>query len=98
MVPEDLVQLSVADQRLVSLRPDGKEIIVFSLLLLLQPLGPLDFTYHQPLAELGYEFAKFWSINAYWNYDQYNEGSFVGPTNPRYFHDNRTMLSLKYAF
>jgi hypothetical protein len=64
----------------------------------LQPLGPLDFTYHQPLAELSYELAKYWSVNAYWNYDQYNEGSFVGPTGPRYFHDNRTMLSLKYAF
>jgi len=64
----------------------------------LQPLGPLDFTYHQPLAELSYELAKYWSVNAYWNYDQYNEGSFVGPTSPRYFHDNRSMLSLKYAF
>lgn len=64
----------------------------------LQPLGPLDFTYHQPLAELSYDLAKYWSVNAYWNYDQYNEGSFIGPTSPRYFHDNRTMLSLKYAF
>ncbi len=64
----------------------------------LQPLGPLDFTYHQPLAELSYELAKYWSVNACWNYDQYNEGSFIGPTSPRYFHDNRTTLSLKYAF
>jgi hypothetical protein len=64
----------------------------------LQPLGPLDFTYHQPLAELSYEVARYWSVNAYWNYDQYNEGSFIGPTSPRYFHDNRTTLSLKYAF
>jgi hypothetical protein len=64
----------------------------------LQPLGPLDFTYHQPLAELSYEVAKYWSVNAYWNYDQYNEGSFIGPTSPRYFHDNRTTLSVKYAF
>jgi hypothetical protein len=64
----------------------------------LQPLGPLDFTYHQPLVELSYDVAKYWSVNAYWNYDQYNEGSFIGPTTPRYFHDNRTTLSLKYAF
>lgn len=64
----------------------------------LQPLGPLQFTYHQPLASLSYEVVKDWSINAYWNYDQYNEGSFVGPTFPRYFHDNRTVLSFKYAF
>jgi len=41
---------------------------------------------------------KDWSLNAYWNYDQYAEGSFVGPTLPRYFHDNRTVLSVKYAF
>lgn len=64
----------------------------------LQPLGPLQFTYHQPLASLSYEMVKDWSFNAYWNYDQYNEGSFVGPTLPRYFHDNRTVLSVKYAF
>lgn len=64
----------------------------------LQPLGPLQFTYHQPLASISYEFVKYWSVNAYWNYDQYNEGSFVGPTTPRYLHDNRTMLSMKYAF
>ena len=64
----------------------------------LQPLGPLDFTYHQPLASLSYEVVQYWTLNAYWNYDQYNEGSFVGPTTPRYFHDNRTVLSIKYAF
>lgn len=64
----------------------------------LAPLGPLQFNYHQPLASLSYEMAKEWSFNAYWNYDQYGEGSFVGPTNPRYFHDNRTVLSVKYAF
>jgi len=50
------------------------------------------------VAELSYDVAKYWSLNAYWNYDQYSEGSFVGPTSPRYFHDNRTTLSVKYAF
>lgn len=64
----------------------------------LQPLGPVDYTYYQPLGSLSYEMIKDWSVNAYWNYDQYSEGSFVGPTLPRYFHDNRTVLSLKYAF
>jgi len=64
----------------------------------LQPLGPLQFTYQQPLGSLSYEFVKDWSLNAYWNYDQYAEGSFVGPTLPRYFHDNRTVFSVKYAF
>ena len=42
--------------------------------------------------------AKNWYFNAYWNYDQYNEKSFVGPTNARYFHDNRTTLAVRYAF
>jgi hypothetical protein len=64
----------------------------------LAPLGPSQFTYHQPLASLSYQAVKDWSLNAYWNYDQYAEGSFVGPTLPRYFHDNRTVLSVKYAF
>jgi hypothetical protein len=64
----------------------------------LQPLATLDFTYHQPLASLSYQVVKAWSLNAYWNYDQYKENSFVGPTLPRYFHDNRTVLSVKYAF
>jgi len=69
-----------------------------TLLNALQPLGPLQFTYQQPLGSLSYVFVRDWSLNAYWNYDQYAEGSFVGPTLPRYFHDNRTVLSLKYAF
>jgi hypothetical protein len=38
-----------------------------------------------------------------WNYYQYNEGSavqgsFVGPTAPRYFHANALTESLRYAF
>src|SRR5581483_7716800 len=64
----------------------------------LQPLGPLKFSYHQPLASLSYEVVKDWSLHASWNYDQYGEGSFVGPTLPRYFHDNRAVLSVRYAF
>ena len=42
--------------------------------------------------------AKGWFFNTYWNYDQYNEGSFTGPTAPRYFHDNRATLAVRYAF
>ncbi len=64
----------------------------------LQPFGPLQFTYHQPTASASYDVVKNFSLNAYWNYDQYNEASFVGPTLPRYFHDNRTTLSAKYSF
>jgi len=69
-----------------------------TLLNILQPLGPSQFTYQQPLGSVSYEVVKDWSLNAYWNYDQYAEGSFVGPTLPRYFHDNRTVLSVRYAF
>ena len=76
------------------IKTDGNTTILNTL----EPLGPLQFTYHQPLASLSYEAVKDWSLNAYWNYDQYAEGSFVGPTLPRYFHDNRTVLSVKYAF
>jgi hypothetical protein len=75
-------------------KTDGSTTILNTL----QPLGPLQFTYHQPLGSLRYEVVKDWSLNAYWNYDQYNEGSFTGPTAPRYFHDNRTVLSVRYAF
>ena len=64
----------------------------------LQPLGTLAFTYHQPNGSVSYDVTKNVSLNAYWHYDQYNENSFVGPTLPRYFHDNRTFLSARYAF
>jgi hypothetical protein len=69
-----------------------------SLLNILQPLGTLRSTYHQPLASLRFDVVNAWSLNAYWNYDQYSEGSFAGPTLPRSFHDNRTVLSVRYAF
>lgn len=62
------------------------------------PLGPMAYTYHQPLASLSVEMAKSWTWNAYYNYDQYGESSFVGPTYPRYFHDNRATVSVRYAF
>ena len=65
---------------------------------LLQPLGPLSYTYHQPLASFSVELAKNWSWNTYWNYDQYKESDFNGPTLPRYFHDNRATIALRYAF
>jgi hypothetical protein len=38
------------------------------------------------------------TLKAAWNYYQYGEGSFVGPTAPRYFHANNTTLALRYAF
>jgi hypothetical protein len=75
-------------------RTDGDTTVLNAL----QPLGTLQFTYHQPLASLSYEVAKGWSLNAYWNYDQYKEDSFLSSTLPRNFHDNRTVLSARYAF
>jgi hypothetical protein len=50
------------------------------------------------MGSLSYQFVTNLSLNALWNYDQYNEDSFTGPTNPRYFHDNRATLSMRYAF
>jgi hypothetical protein len=64
----------------------------------LQPLGSLDYTYHQPIASLSVDLGHnvFW--NTGWNYYQHSENSFTGPTLPRYFHANNATFSLKYAF
>jgi hypothetical protein len=66
-------------------RSNGNETVLNAL----QPFGSLQFTYHQPVGSISYEFVKNLSLNAQWNYDRYNEDSFTGPTTPRYFHDNR---------
>jgi hypothetical protein len=73
---------------------DGNELI----LNLLQPLGPLSYRYHQPVASVGVELTKQIELRGGWNYYQYNENSFTGPTAPRYFHANLTNVSLKYSF
>ncbi len=64
----------------------------------LQPLGPLSSTYQSPLAAVDFALYKDVTFKAAWNYYQYGEGSFIGPTAPRYFHANNTTLALKYAF
>lgn len=64
----------------------------------LQPLGQLDSRFQQPLAALDVAIARNFTWHGGWNYYQYGEGSFVGPTLPRYFHANVATLSLKYAF
>jgi opacity protein-like surface antigen len=38
------------------------------------------------------------TFKAGWNYYQYGESDFVGPTAPRYFHANNATLALRYAF
>ncbi len=64
----------------------------------LLPLGPLSSIYQSPLAAVDVLVHKDFTFKAAWNYYQYGEGSFVGPTAPRYFHANNTTLALKYAF
>jgi hypothetical protein len=64
----------------------------------LQPLGPLSSTYQSPLAAILIGVHKDVTFKAAWNYYQYGEGSFVGPTAPRYFHANNTTLAIRYAF
>ena len=64
----------------------------------LQPLGSLQYNYNQPLANLAVDLGHNLTARAGWNYYQYGEGSFVGPTDPRYFHANNTTLGLRWAF
>ncbi|MGB8885248.1 MAG: hypothetical protein WCC87_00915 [Candidatus Korobacteraceae bacterium] len=64
----------------------------------LLPLGPLSSTFQSPLAAILVGVHKDVTFKAAWNYYQYGEGSFVGPTAPRYFHANNTTLALRYAF
>jgi len=64
----------------------------------LLPLGPLASTYQSPLAAVDFQVYKGVTFKAGWNYFQYNEDTFVGPTAPRYFHANNTTLGLRYAF
>ena len=64
----------------------------------LQPFGSLQYNYHQPLANLTIDIGHHLSWKASWNYYQYGEKSFVGPTDPRYFHANNATFSLIWAF
>src|SRR5580698_4439157 len=64
----------------------------------LQPLGSLQYKYQQPVANLSIDIGHKLAYNTGWNYYQYGEGSFVGPTAPRYFHANALTESLRYAF
>lgn len=65
---------------------------------ILQPQGPAQYRYYQPVARLSVDLGHrlFW--NSGWNYYQYNEFSFVGPTASRYFHSDNISESLRYAF
>jgi len=65
---------------------------------ILQPLGSSQYRYYQPVANLSVSMGAKLAWNTGWNYYQYNEGSFVGPTAPRYFHANALTESLRYDF
>ena len=65
---------------------------------ILQPLGSSKYMYYQPVVNLSVDLGHKLAWNTGWNYYQYNEGSFVGPTAPRYFHANTLTESLRYAF
>ncbi len=65
---------------------------------ILQPLGSLQYKYSQPVASLSVDIGHKLAYNMGWNYYQYSEGSFVGPTAPRYFHANSVVDSLRYTF
>jgi hypothetical protein len=65
---------------------------------ILQPLGTLQYKFFQPVVNLSVDLGHKLAWNTGWNYYQYNEGSFVGPTSPRYFHANSLTESLRYAF
>jgi hypothetical protein len=64
----------------------------------LQPLGTVQYKYQQPVANLSVDIGHKLAYNMGWNYYQYGEGSFVGPTAPRYFHANSLTESLRYSF
>ena len=64
----------------------------------LQPFGSLQYNHHQPTALLSVDIGHHLSWLASWNYYRYGEKSFVGPTDPRYFHANNATFSLRWAF
>jgi hypothetical protein len=65
---------------------------------ILQPLATVQYKYQQPVANLSVDIGHKLAYNMGWNYYQYGEGSFVGPTAPRYFHANSLTESLRYSF
>jgi hypothetical protein len=64
----------------------------------LQPAASLQYNYHQPLANVAIDIGHNLTAKAGWNYYQYGEKSFVGPTTPRYFHANNATFSLQWTF
>ena len=61
------------------------------------PTGPLAFNYHLPSASLAFDITKNLTYKTGWNYYDYNEKSFPGPTLPRDFRGNTFTLALRYT-
>ncbi len=85
----------VAAQLGYSLTSVGGQSPIFNLL---NPDPSLHYNYHQPVANLSIEVIDHLSWNLGWNYYQYKEKTFAGPTAPRYFHANVATIALRYAF
>ena len=64
----------------------------------LQPFGSLQYSYHQPLANVAVDIGHNLTAKMGWNYYEYGEKSLAGPTDPRYFHANNAMFGLRWAF
>jgi hypothetical protein len=65
------------------------------------PTGPLNSTWYQPYASIGYRFAKHWTGRARWDYYSYHEdlnSSYQDFYVPRSFHSNLVTLSVRLAF
>ena len=64
---------------------------------ILQPQGTAQYRFYQPVVYLTVDLGHKLAWNSGFNYFQYDENSFVGPTNPRYFHANNITESLRYC-
>jgi hypothetical protein len=64
----------------------------------LTPLGPLNYNYHKPYAQLAVQYLKNVTWKAAWGYYDYDEKADSDPTGPRSFHANLIDLTLRYAF
>lgn len=65
----------------------------------LQPYGTLKSNFHRPVGEIEVSMSHGVSLIGRWNYYDYREKDpFFGPTLPRDFHANVTVVALRYAF
>jgi len=98
-VPKCELLPSFCHRRTTSLPPSGTSVGGFTpQFQQLQPYGTLQYNYPQPMANLSVNHGHNLEAKAGWNYYQYGEKSFAGPTDSRYFHANNATLGLRWAF